>query len=75
MSFGMSTRTGPVRPVLASWNACRMDEASWFTSRTMKLCFVMGIVIPMMSVSWKASLPHRSLLTWAVIATIGVESM
>ena len=41
----------------------------------MKLCFVMGIVIPMMSVSWKASLPQRSLLTWAVMATSGVESI
>ena len=75
MSFGMSTRTGPGRPVLASWKACRSDEAIWFTSRTMKLCFVIGIVIPMMSVSWKASRPQRSLLTWAVMATIGVESM
>ena len=71
----MSTRTGPVRPLPASWKAWRNDAAIWFGSRIMKLCFVMGIVIPMMSVSWKASRPQRSLLTCAVIATMGVESM
>jgi len=55
--------------------ACRSDDASWVTSRTIKLCFVIGMVIPMMSVSWKASRPQRSLSTWAVMATSGVESM
>ena len=35
----------------------------------------MGSVIPVMSVSWKASLPIAARATCPVIATIGVESI
>ena len=36
---------------------------------------VIGIVMPRMSASWKASVPMAALPTWPVIATIGSESM
>ena len=35
----------------------------------------MGIVMPRMSASWKASVPIALLDTWPVIATMGIESM
>ena len=44
-------------------------------SVTRKLCLVIGIVMPRMSASWKASVPMAPLATWPVIATIGTESM
>ncbi len=71
----MSTSTGPGRPVRAMWNASRSVSASWFASLTRKLCLVIGIVIPVMSASWKASLPTTGVGTWPVIATIGTESI
>jgi len=42
---------------------------------TRKLCLVIGIVMPTMSASWKASVPIAALGTCPVIATIGTESM
>ncbi|SKU11365.1 Uncharacterised protein [Mycobacteroides abscessus subsp. abscessus] len=42
---------------------------------TRKLCLVMGIVMPEMSASWKASVPMRPRPTWPVIATTGIESI
>ncbi len=42
---------------------------------TRKLCFVIGMVMPQMSASWKASVPMAPEATWPVIATIGTESM
>ena len=36
---------------------------------------MIGIVIPVKSVSWKASVPNRWLPTCPVMITIGVESM
>ena len=41
----------------------------------MKLYFVTGITIPAISTSWKESLPRSGLPTFAVMATIGTESM
>ena len=38
------------------------------------LCFVMGNVIPVMSISWKASVPITALETLPVMATKGTES-
>jgi hypothetical protein len=38
------------------------------------LCFVIGSVTPVMSVSWKASLPMSVDETWPVMQTIGIES-
>jgi hypothetical protein len=46
---------GPGRPVVAMWNAFLIVTASWFTSRTRKLCFTAGRVMPTVSHSWKAS--------------------
>ena len=36
---------------------------------------MIGIVMPRMSASWKASVPIEALVTWPVTATIGTESM
>ncbi|GAA3420986.1 hypothetical protein GCM10018952_66120 [Streptosporangium vulgare] len=74
-SLAMSTSTGPGRPVEAMWNASTivLGMSSGLVIR--KLCFVIGMVIPEMSASWKASVPMALLATWPVIATIGTESM
>ena len=45
-SLGMSTRTGPLRPLWAMWKAARMVSARSSTRRTVKLCLVMGMVMP-----------------------------
>ena len=42
---------------------------------TTKLCFVMGRQTPVMSVSWKASLPMSVDGTCPVMQTIGIESI
>ena len=44
-------------------------------SVTRKLCLVIGIVMPRMSASWKASVPIDAAPTWPVMATSGTESM
>ncbi len=44
-------------------------------SVTRKLCLVIGIVMPRMSASWKASVPIIVAPTCPVIATRGTESM
>ena len=41
---------------------------------TRKLCLVMGRVMPVMSISWKASVPRTLEETWPVMATMGMES-
>jgi hypothetical protein len=38
-------------------------------------CFVTGTSMPMMSLSWKASVPITAVATCPVMATIGIESM
>ena len=50
-SFVISTRTGPGRPVFAILKARLIVSASLSTSLTMKLCFVIGVVIPAISIS------------------------
>ena len=71
----MSTRTGPGRPVRATWNAaliaCGISSTSWMSQE----CFTIGIVTPTMSHSWKASVPIRCVRTWPVMQTSGVESI
>ena len=57
------------------WKASAMAAGMRSTSVTSSLCLVIGRVIPVMSASWKASVPIRWLTTWPVIATIGTESM
>ena len=49
-----------------------MDSVPMVTKR---LCLVIGIVMPRMSASWKASVPIEELATCPVTATIGTESM
>ena len=72
--LAISTSTGPGRPERAMANASRMTSASSFTSFTRKLHLVMGMVMPVMSTSWKESLPMRFSLTLQVINTTGEES-
>ena len=50
-------------------------HANFSTSFTIKLCFVIGVVIPAMSISWKLSFPRRGTVTLQVIATTGTESI
>ena len=55
-------------------NASRTAYATSFASVTRTLCFVMGRLIPVMSTSWKASLPRNLDGTWPVMKTVGEES-
>ena len=41
----------------------------------MKLCLTIGIVMPIVSASWKPSVPSRSVRTWPVMNTVGTESI
>ena len=72
--LGISMSTGPFLPSLA------ISKASWIVcwrsliSRTMKLCFTMGWVIPTISTSWKESFPRLLTATFPVMATMGTES-
>ncbi len=71
----MSTITGPGRPVRATWKASwtvrGISRGSWI----MKLCLTIGIVMPIVSASWKPSVPSRSVRTWPVMNTTGTESI
>ena len=49
--------------------------ASSSTSWTSHECFTIGSVIPVMSHSWKASVPISGVRTWPVMQTSGVESI
>ena len=75
MSFGMSMSTGPGRPVVATWNASATMRGMSSTSVISQLCLVMPIVMPVMSLSWNASVPMEVVATWPVTTTSGVESM
>jgi len=55
--------TGPGRPVPAMWNASWMIRGNSAASCTRYECFTIGSVMPVVSASWKASVPMRSLLT------------
>ena len=41
----------------------------------MKVCLTAGIVMPIVSASWKPSVPSRSVRTWPVRNTAGTESI
>ena len=58
-----STSTGPGRPVPAMWNALAIASGMSSARVTRKLCLVIGIVMPRMSASWKASVPIAGLAT------------
>jgi hypothetical protein len=72
--FGMSISTGPGRPLRAMWKASATTRGMSATCSIWKECLVIGSVTPMMSTSWKASLPIIGRPTCPVIATSGVES-
>ncbi len=71
----MSTSTGPGRPVEAMWYAAASAAGTSSARLTRMECFVIGIVMPTMSTSWKASVPIDVENTWPVIASSGTESM
>ena len=66
--------TGPGRPRAATAKAWRMTAGMVFASRTRKVAFVIGMAMPVMSTSWKASLPRVASVTLQVIKTTGEES-
>ena len=74
-SFGMSTSTAPGRPLAAMWKASAITRGMSSPSRTRKLCLVIGMVMPEMSASWKASVPISERPTCPVTATTGIESI
>ena len=57
------------------WNASLIAPGMRSGSCTSSLCLVTGMVMPVMSASWKASVPMLALGTWPVMATTGTESM
>ncbi len=57
------------------WNADATAPGMSSVRVTRKLCLVIGMVMPRMSASWKASVPIDGPATCPVIATIGTESM
>src|SRR4051812_26573175 len=74
-SLVMSTSTGPGRPGPAMWYAAAMVAGMSSTSFTRKECLVIGIVMPTMSASWKASVPISVENTWPAMNTTGTEAM
>src|SRR5215213_4602590 len=74
-SLGMSTSTGPGRPVVAMWKASWMTRGMSWADVTNSLCLVIDRVTPTMSHSWKASVPMAALGTWPVMTTMGMESI
>ena len=73
-SLGMSTTTGPGRPLPARWKARFTASGSSSTRLTRMLCLTQGRVMPTVSTSWKASLPITAVRTWPVNTTSGTES-
>ena len=64
----MSISTGPGRPEVASFTASWTMSGSISTSSTNQECLTIGIVIPVMSHSWNASVPRSFVRTWPVNA-------
>ncbi len=71
----MSTTTGPGRPLRATWNASWIVRGISIGCWIMKLCLTIGIVMPIVSASWKPSVPSRCVCTWPVMNTTGTESI
>ena len=67
--------TGPGLPVLAMWKASLTTCGISPGSITKVLCLVMGRVMPVVSVSWKASVPMEARATCPTTATTGTESI
>ena len=72
--FKKSMSTGPGRPLAATAKAWRMVSGMLWASRTRKAALVMGMAMPVISTSWKASLPSRFSPTLQVMNTTGEES-
>ena len=71
----MSIRTGPGRPVRARWKASRIARGISSGCWIMKECLTIGMVMPIVSASWKPSVPSSSVRTWPVMKTTGTESI
>ena len=71
----MSTSTGPGRPVRATWKASWIARGRSWGFWIMTECLTTGIVMPIVSASWKPSVPSRSVRTWPVMNTTGTESI
>lgn len=63
----------PGRPLEAMWKASARVRGTSAGPVIRKLRLVIGMVMPRMSASWKASVPMGSRETWPVIATRGTE--
>src|SRR5688500_16744694 len=74
-SLAVSTSTVTGRSVAAMWSVWAITRGMSSALVIRKLCLVIGMVMPTMSASWKASVPIALEATWPVIATIGTESM
>ena len=74
-SLGTSISTGPGRPVVATWKAAATTRGMSAASLISQLCLVIPMVTPVMSHSWKASVPMEPVATWPDTTTSGVESM
>ena len=55
----------------ASWIARGISCGFWIMTE----CLTTGIVMPIVSASWKPSVPSRSVRTWPVMNTTGTESI
>ena len=73
-SFGMSTTTGPGRPLRAISKAVRMVASSFVSSVTRNTCLAHADMMLKTGASWKASVPMAARGTWPQISTIGTES-
>ncbi len=61
--------------MVATWKASRTTRGISEARLISQLCLVMPWVMPVMSHSWKASVPMLAVGTWPVTTTSGVESM
>ena len=59
----------------ATWNAALSTDGSSSTSCTSHECLTIGIVMPVASISWNASVPISPERTCPVMQTSGVESI
>ena len=71
----MSTSTGPGRPVRAMWKASWIARGISVGCWIMNECFTTGMVMPIVSASWKPSVPSSSVRTCPVMNTTGTESI
>ncbi len=71
----MSTSTGPGRPERAIWKASWIARGISSGRMIMNECLTIGIVMPIVSASWKPSVPSSSVRTWPVMKTTGTESI